>query len=126
MCLSVYFSTDSLNRELYTAAGVAAVDIRTALPSSVSAFGRRFDFNNSGTRDIIEFSTKQPVQQPGWGVATIVATDNRSIDVLHRHQHGGPTDGVFVMASLAIELEHDMHGNDRRAWFRGLLSLCSD
>ena len=119
------FSTGSLNRELYTAAGVAAVDIRTALPSSVSVFGRRFDFNLSSGGDLIEFSAKQPVQRPDWGVATVVATDDRGIDVLHRHQRSGSLDGVFVMASLSAENAR-MSASDREAWFAGLLSLCGN
>lgn len=120
------FSTSSLNRELYTSAGVAAVDIRTALPSSVHVFGRRFDFNISGGGDLIEFSVKQPVQRPSWGAAEVVATDNRGIDVLHRHQHGGTLDGVFIMSSLSAELAREMPASDRKAWFTGLLSLCGN
>jgi hypothetical protein len=120
------FSTSSLNRELYTSAGVAAVDIRTALPSSVTAFGRRFDFNLSGGEDFIEFSVKEPVQRPSWGAAEVVATDDRGIDVLHRHQHGGTLDGVFVMSSLSAELALEMPASDRKAWFTALLSLCGN
>jgi hypothetical protein len=125
------FSTGSLNRELYTMAGVAAVDLRTALPSSFSAFGRQFNFSASvtsynGPASTIEFSVRKPVQRPEWGVAKVVATDDRGIAMLHRHQgSGGRGGGVFVMASLSAELVAGMSATDMKAWFAGLLSLCS-
>jgi len=117
------FSTSSLNRELYTAAGVAAVDIRTKRASAFSAFGRHFNFSSSDGISEIEFSVKDPVQRPQWGVAKVMATDDRGVAVLHRHQKSGG--GVFVMSSLSPELAGGMLAKDVSDWFVGLLSLCS-
>ena len=118
------FSGGSLNRELYTAAGVAAVDVRAPMSSSVSAFGRRFNFSaqQDAHGGIIEFSVKKPVQRPAWGVAKIVATDDRGIEVLHRHKSS--SGGIFVMSSFPSEQATEMSAADKKAWFAGLLSLC--
>ena len=113
------FSTASLNRALYTAAGVAAVDFRTPRPSAFSAFGQRWDITTS---DCIEFSASAPVQRPEWGAAKAVAVDDRGIAVLHRHQSAAG--GVFVLSSLQVEVAAGMPAAETKAWFAGLLSLC--
>ena len=123
------FSTGSISRELYTAAGVAAVDTRTAHPFSISAFGRRFNFSSAAPSDaysgFLEFSVKHPVQRSEWGLAKVVATtDDGGIQVLHRHH--SDAGGVFVMSSLSPEQDSGMPPEDLQAWFKGLLSLCGE
>ena len=123
------FSTGSISRELYTAAGVAAVDTRTAHPFSISAFGRRFNFSSAAPSDaysgFLEFSVKHPVQRSEWGLAKVVATtDDGGIQVLHRHH--SDAGGVFVMSSLSPEQDSGMPSEDLQAWFKGLLSLCGE
>ena len=123
------FSTGSISRELYTAAGVAAVDTRTAHPFSISAFGRRFNFSSAAPSDaysgFLEFSVKHPVQRSEWGLAKVVATtDDGGVQVLHRHH--SDAGGVFVMSSLSPEQDSGMPPQDLQAWFKGLLSLCGE
>jgi hypothetical protein len=117
------FDTKSLNRELYTTFGVAAADIRTPVNSTVSVFGQTFVLDGfAAWESHLTFDGRVP-QRPEWGQAVVVATDQRGIEVLHKHALGG-SGGVAVIASPFAE-KSKLSDEALGAWYKGLFSLCS-
>lgn len=118
------FDTRSLNRDLYTTFGVAAADIRTPINSMVTVFGQTFVLDGFGRVGLhLTFDGRVP-QRPEWGRAVVVATDQRGIDVIHRHDLSG-SGGKAIISSPFAE-KSSLSDEALANWYKGILSLCSD
>jgi hypothetical protein len=117
--------TSTFAADAWDTIGAAATDFRSPLPSTFSAFGRRWTMSSYlGAGSVhVELGTSKPLR-PSWGRAKQLAVDGRGIGALFFNRLVGSGGGTAVTATAAVD--NSLSGHDLKDWYGHVLQLCSN